>query len=188
MSRSVHVQLQCITLMWTHLRQSPLPNKQLIDKAIVVCPASLVRNWANELVKWLGEGATNPLALDDKMSMADSVRQVRQWCATKGKQVVTPSTSSLPRRARMSKGLTRCALSPVLIASYERLRNLVPELGETEVGLLLADEGHRLKNYSASAFERRLSARDETDPYLVRSQRTTPTPLCTRSIASVASF
>lgn len=152
MSRSVHVQLQCITLMWTHLRQSPLPNKQLIDKAIVVCPASLVRNWANELVKWLGEGATNPLALDDKMSMADSVRQVRQWCATKGKQVVTPSTSSLPRRARMSKGLTRCALSPVLIASYERLRNLVPELGETEVGLLLADEGHRLKNYSASAF------------------------------------
>lgn len=84
-------QLQCIALMWTHLRQSPLPNKQLIDKAIVVCPASLVRNWANELVKWLGEGATNPLALDDKMSMADSVRAVRQWCATKGKQVVTPS-------------------------------------------------------------------------------------------------
>lgn len=36
----------------------------------------------------------------------------------------------------------------VLIASYERLRNLVSEIGETEVGLLLADEGHRLKNYS----------------------------------------
>lgn len=68
-----------------------MPNKQLIDKVIVVCPASLVRNWANELVKWLGEGATNPLALDDKTNMADSVRQVRQWCSTKGKQVVTPS-------------------------------------------------------------------------------------------------
>lgn len=38
----------------------------------------------------------------------------------------------------------------VLIASYERLRNLVAEIGETEVGLLLADEGHRLKNYSTS--------------------------------------
>ncbi|KWU43070.1 hypothetical protein RHOSPDRAFT_35330 [Rhodotorula sp. JG-1b] len=122
--------LQCITLLWTHLRQSPLPNKQLIDKVIVVCPASLVRNWANELVKWLGEGATNPLALDDKTNMADSVRQVRQWCSTKGKQVVTP----------------------ILIASYERLRNLVAEIGETEVGLLLADEGHRLKNYKNDTY------------------------------------
>lgn len=146
-------QLQCITLLWTHLRQSLLPNKQLIDKVIVVCPASLVRNWANELVKWLGEGATNPLALDDKTNMADSVRQVRQWCSTKGKQVVTPSKlSSLCYLILSEPGespLTKSA-GLVLIASYERLRNLVAEIGETEVGLLLADEGHRLKNYSTS--------------------------------------
>lgn len=30
--------------------------------------------------------------------------------------------------------------------SYEKLRLLVNELGATEIGLLLADEGHRLKN------------------------------------------
>ena len=46
--------------------------------------------------------------------------------------------------------LTQSAAGLVLIASYERLRNLVAEIGETEVGLLLADEGHRLKNYSMS--------------------------------------
>ncbi|GAA5874121.1 hypothetical protein JCM8547_008379 [Rhodosporidiobolus lusitaniae] len=116
--------LQCITLMWTLLRQSPLPNKHSIDKAIVVCPSSLVKNWANELVKWLGEGAVSPMAIDGKVTGNDLVNQVRQWCSTKGKQVV----------------------NPIIIVSYEKLRTLSDELGQTEVGLLLADEGHRLKN------------------------------------------
>ncbi|BGP40059.1 DNA-dependent ATPase protein rad54 [Rhodotorula kratochvilovae] len=116
--------LQCITLMWTLLRQSPLPNKTLIDKAIVVCPSSLVKNWSNELTKWLGDSAPNPLAIDGKVTGNDLLKQVRQWCATKGKQVMTP----------------------VVIVSYEKLRTLTDELGEAEVGLLLADEGHRLKN------------------------------------------
>lgn len=42
-------QLQCISLLWTLLKQSPRANKPTITKAIVACPASLVRNWANEL-------------------------------------------------------------------------------------------------------------------------------------------
>ena len=35
---------------------------------------------------------------------------------------------------------------PVIIVSYESLRLLADELGTTQVGLLLADEAHRLKN------------------------------------------
>ncbi|SGY44286.1 BQ5605_C001g00138 [Microbotryum silenes-dioicae] len=138
--------LQCITLMWTLLKQSPIANRPAIDKAIVVCPSSLVRNWANELgkfihldfvsergcsrhdaaptVKWLGEGAVSPMAIDGKTSAADNLAQIRQWCSSKGKSVVTP----------------------IVIVSYERLRSLTDELGQTEIGLLLADEGHRLKN------------------------------------------
>lgn len=54
--------LQCITLMWTLLRQSP-DCKPEIDKAIVVSPSSLVRNWYNEVGKWLG-GRVQPLAID----------------------------------------------------------------------------------------------------------------------------
>jgi len=42
-------QLQCIALLWTLLRQSPEPSKGTIDKCIIACPSSLVRNWANEL-------------------------------------------------------------------------------------------------------------------------------------------
>lgn len=54
--------LQCITLMWTLLRQSP-DCKPEIDKAIVVSPSSLVKNWYNEVGKWLG-GRIQPLAID----------------------------------------------------------------------------------------------------------------------------
>lgn len=40
------------------------------------------------------------------------------------------------------------SLETVVIVSYEKLRTLTDELGSTEIGLLLADEGHRLKNSS----------------------------------------
>ena len=42
--------LQCITLLWSLLRQGP-ECKPLIEKAIIVCPSSLVRNWSNEITK-----------------------------------------------------------------------------------------------------------------------------------------
>lgn len=45
--------LQCIALMWTLLRQSPIAGKSTIQKCIIVCPSSLVRNWANELGTWI---------------------------------------------------------------------------------------------------------------------------------------
>lgn len=62
--------LQCITLLWTLLKQSPIPNKPGIDKAIVVCPSSLVNNWANEL------GAFSPLspALTAELTRVDNSR------------------------------------------------------------------------------------------------------------------
>lgn len=44
--------LQCIALMWTLLKQSPHAGRGTIEKCIIACPASLVRNWANELGVW----------------------------------------------------------------------------------------------------------------------------------------
>lgn len=41
--------LQCIALMVTLLTQSPQAAKPTIEKCIIACPSSLVRNWANEL-------------------------------------------------------------------------------------------------------------------------------------------
>lgn len=77
--------LQCIALMWTLLKQSPLAGKPTIDKCIIVCPSSLVRNWANELVKWLGSAAPGTLALDGKLSKDEMITAVHRWSAAKGR-------------------------------------------------------------------------------------------------------
>lgn len=141
--------LQCITLLYTLLRQSPKAGKGTIEKAIVACPASLVRNWANELgkphcsssmirlqadllpaVKWLGPGAINPLPIDGSLSRGELLAAIRGWCSATG----------------------RAVQQPVIIVSYESLRSLTEELGEAPVGLLLADEAHRLKNATNSTY------------------------------------
>lgn len=43
--------LQCIALVWTLLQQSEEAGKSTIQKAIITCPSSLVKNWANEFGK-----------------------------------------------------------------------------------------------------------------------------------------
>lgn len=131
--------------MWTLLKQSPDPGKTTIQKCIIACPSSLVRNWANELsrytsplarfrlidlVKWLGPDAVTPFAVDGKASKSELTTQLKQWSVASGRAVIRP----------------------VLIVSYETLRLNVNELKDTQIGLLLCDEGHRLKNSESQTF------------------------------------
>jgi len=81
-------------------------------------------------VKWLGKDAINPFAVDGKATKEELIKQLRQWSIASGRAIVRP----------------------VLIVSYETLRLYVDELRNTPIGLLLCDEGHRLKNGESQTF------------------------------------
>ncbi|KAI0093730.1 DNA repair protein, SNF2 family [Irpex rosettiformis] len=122
--------LQCIALLWTLIKQSPRAGKPTIEKCIIACPSSLVKNWANELEKWLGKDAISALAVDGKGTKAELLQKVARWVAAGGRNVS----------------------QPVMIVSYETLRTLTAHIAGATIGLLLCDEGHRLKNSDSLTF------------------------------------
>lgn len=74
-------------------------------------------------MKWLGEGKCRPLVISESKTKKDKISTVKRWGAAQGK-----------------------IINPVLIISYESLRDLSKVLKASPIGLLLCDEGHRLKN------------------------------------------
>lgn len=120
--------LQCITLLWTLLKQGP-ETKPLIEKAVIVAPSSLVKNWYNEIGKWLGT-RVRPLAIDGG-SKSEIDNKLVGFMKTYGRRCV----------------------NPILIISYETFRLHAHVLHNDEVGLVLCDEGHRLKNSENQTYQ-----------------------------------
>jgi DNA repair and recombination protein RAD54 and RAD54-like protein len=114
--------LQSVSLIHTLLKTGiTADGAPTCKRVIVVCPCSLVKNWENEFIKWLGPGVVRTLAIAE----AD--------------------------RASVEKNLdcfVRTRLFQVLVASYECIRAHVGRLIKHAdcCDLLVCDEAHRLKN------------------------------------------
>uniref|UniRef100_UPI00398EFA71 DNA repair and recombination protein RAD54B isoform X2 n=1 Tax=Pristiophorus japonicus TaxID=55135 RepID=UPI00398EFA71 len=65
--------LQCITLIWTLMRQGPYGNKPVIKRTLVVTPGSLVKNWVREFQKWLGSERLRVFAVDQDHKVDDFI-------------------------------------------------------------------------------------------------------------------
>lgn len=94
------------------------------DSFIIVCPSSLVSNWSKEFDKWLGK-ASNPKRNTVRNGSEEGLRHLKSFVVSKHPEV--------------------------LILSYELFRVHVGILCKAhKIGMLVVDEGHRLKNTAGS--------------------------------------
>jgi len=112
--------LQTIALLRTLSTQNPNGSTNpLVRKSLVLAPASLIAPWANEVTKWLGRERMAPLIISELQK---------------------------PKAVELLKRFADSVDQKLLILSYEQLRIHLELLKSISFGIVICDEGHRLKN------------------------------------------
>ncbi|EDR29108.1 DNA repair and recombination protein RAD54B, putative [Entamoeba dispar SAW760] len=109
--------IQAVTLIWTLLRQGP-NGEPTCKKVMVVAPSSLVGNWENEFKKWLGDAAPRVVGVSCSGAKTDQAISDMDF-----------------------------GYAEIMVISYDQLRIHIDKIEKIKGwGLLICDEGHRLKN------------------------------------------
>lgn len=68
--------LQCISLIWTLLKQGPY-GKPILKRVLIVTPSSLCENWNKEFKRWLGTIKIAPYVVEGKQKVKDFTKTPR---------------------------------------------------------------------------------------------------------------
>jgi DNA repair and recombination RAD54-like protein len=126
--------IQVIAVITTLLEQSQAgAGTCTVPNVMVVTPASLVKNWEDEFRKWLINSRLRLAVIDGG-----------------GKDVIERKITDFVTGGATSMG--KPSHTPLLILSYDTLRVHRELFGSHRIGLLVADEAHRLKNRSNQSY------------------------------------
>jgi len=113
--------------------ETPLDTSPMVQKAIVVCPTSLVKNWDNELDKWLGK--------EKNQQRQDQIINRKNRCVL--------NECDRAKAIKEIDYFLNTKSMRIMIISYETYRihaERFEKKGPAACQLLICDEAHRLKN------------------------------------------
>lgn len=131
------------------MEQDVFAGEQTCTNGIVICPSSLVENWQNEIFHWLGEGKNTmkpfPCLSKTKATILKWLQCMRSSAAKHSKPVLIISYESFRSHHQLIcyKGTPRKDKSGKIIDDERS------EMSKNEIGFVVCDEGHKLKNYKS---------------------------------------